>query len=342
MKLVASGRLAMWCLSAAVMASAAPAVAQSTPPQPVPAKGCLVDNAIPGDQRAAIDATGMSFVQAILEGRAEDAYDVFTTAMKSQLPADQFTQMVAGARKSYGAVQGLHVTHAYLVTDPAGGPDKTVTCGAVGLPEEYVTVAVEPVALQAHLLIEGDIAGNSFTFVLWLIHGQDWQVQNIYLGMTEMIGKSAADLWHMGREQAKRHHSFDAALLYGAADNLAERGPDLELALRPQLRVEMAELKPPRALQGKTTLTWHLGDKTYTILAVGPVGVRQQLYLMINWQTTDWKDDQEVEARSKRLMTDFARVFPEYAEVFAGVIMSAVEKESGRGYRSFYPAEKGP
>jgi hypothetical protein len=343
MRIFTCRRASMSCLAAGILASLVSAVsAQSTPPTPQPPKGCLVDNAIPGDQRAAIDATGLGFVHAILEGRADDAYGTFTTAMKSQLPAEQFTQMVAGARKSYEAVQGLHVAHAYLVTDPTGGPDKTVTCGAVGLPEEYVTVAVEPAALQAHLLIEGDIAGNSFTFVLWLIHGQDWQVQNLYLGMTQMIGKSAADLWQMGRQQNERHHSFDAALLYGAADNLAERGPDLELAIRPPLRAEMAKLKPPRALQGKTTLTWHLGDKTYTILAVGPVGVRQQLYLMINWQTTGWKDDQEVEARSKRLMTDFARVFPEYAEVFAGVIMSAVEKESGRGYRSFYPVAKTP
>jgi hypothetical protein len=334
---------AMSCLAAGILASIPRAVsAQSTPPLPQPAKTCLVDNAIPGDQRAAIEATGMGFVRAILDGRADDAYATFTTAMKSQLPAEQFAQMVAGARKSYQAVQGLHASHVYLVTDPAGGADKTVTCGAVGLPEEYVSVAVEPVALQAHLLIEGDIAGNNFTFVLWLIHDQDWQVQNIYLGMTAMIGKSAADLWRMGRQQNQRHHSFDAALLYGAADNLAERGPDLELAIRPQLRAEMAKLEPPRALQGKTTLTWHLGDRTYTILAVGPVGIRQKLYLMINWQTTSWKDDQEVEARSKRLMTDFARVFPEYADVFAGVIMSAVEKESGRGYRSYYPVEKGP
>jgi hypothetical protein len=343
MRIVTCRRAAMFCLAAGILASMVSAAsAQSTPPLPQPAKTCLVDNAIPGDQRAAIDTTGLSFVHAILEGRADDAYGVFTPAMKSQLPAEQFAQMVAGARKSYGTVQGLHVAHAYLVTDPAGGPDKSVTCGAVGLPEEYVNVAVAPVSLQAHLLIEGDIAGNSFTFVLWLIHDQDWQVQNIYLGMTGMIGKSAADLWRMGRQQNERHHSFDAALLYGAADNLAERGPDFELALRPQLRAEMAKLKPPRALQGKTTLTWHLGDKTYTILAVGPVGVRQKLYLMINWQTTNWQNDQEVEARSKRLMTDFARVFPEYAEVFAGVIMSAVEKESSRGYRSFYPVEKAP
>ena len=123
----------MSCLAAGILASVASAVsAQSTPPAPQPAKGCLVDNAIPGDQRAGIDATGLGFVHAILEGRADDAYGTFTTAMKSQLPAEQFAQMVAGARKSYGAVQGLHVAHAYLVTDPAGGPDKTVTCGAVG------------------------------------------------------------------------------------------------------------------------------------------------------------------------------------------------------------------
>src|SRR5258708_25249436 len=136
MRFVAFGTTAICCLAAALTA-AAPAVAGSTPAPLEPAKNCLVDNAIPGDQRAAIDATGLGFVQAILEGRAEDAYEAFTTAMKGQLPAEQFTQMAAGARKSYGAIQGLHVAHAYLVTDPAGGPDKTVTCGAVGLPEEY-------------------------------------------------------------------------------------------------------------------------------------------------------------------------------------------------------------
>jgi hypothetical protein len=158
--------------------------------------------------------------------------------------------------------------------------------------------------------------------------------------MTAMIGKTAADLWQMGRAQGALHHDFNAALLYGAADSLAERGPDFELAIRPQIRSEIAQLKPPHALQGKNSLTWHLGNQTYKILAVGPVGIKDKLYLMIDWQAASWQDDQEIESRNRRLMNDFARIFPEYAAVFAGVIMSAVEKDGGRGYRSFYPASR--
>ena len=111
-------------------------------------------------------------------------------------------------------------------------------------------VAVEPVPLQAHVLIEGGITGDSFTFVLWLVHGQGWQVQNLYLGTSPMIGKSSADLWQMAARRARRHHGFDAALLYAAADNLAERGRDFELGFRPQLRTRSPSWSRPAALQG--------------------------------------------------------------------------------------------
>ena len=94
MRIVAPGSKVACCL-AAVLMSATPAIAQSTPPAIEAAKNCLVDNTIPGDQRAALDATGLAFVQAVIEGRAEDAYEIFTSAMKHQLPADQFAQMVA-------------------------------------------------------------------------------------------------------------------------------------------------------------------------------------------------------------------------------------------------------
>lgn len=316
------------------------------------AQSCRIDDQIPDAERAAIEAEGLSFVNAVLAGKADQAYGDFTADTKAHLPADGFAQMMAGARRSFRGVQGLHMGHDYLVAGAdkgdadkgdadKGGADKGTaarfTCGDPRQPERSVSVAVKPVALQAHLLIEGDTTGDGFTFVVWLVHGRGWQVQNIYLGMSSMIGKSAADLWHMAQAQAKRGHNFNAALLYAVANNLAERGSDFELGFRPQMQGEIARLKPPPALQGTNSLTWHLGGKAYKILAVGPVGARQKLYLMVNWQAAAWKDDQEAEARNRRLMTDFARVFPEYAEVFAGVFLSEVERETGRGYRSFYP-----
>ena len=301
------------------------------------AESCRIDGQIPDTERAAIEAAGLSFVNAVLAGKADQAYADFTADTKTHLPADGFAQMMAGARRSFQGVQGLHMGHDYLVVDVDKGTAARVTCGDPKQPEQSVSLAVKPVPRQAHLLIEGNTTGDGFTFVLWLIDDHGWQVQNIYLGMSSMVGKSAWDLWHMAQAQAKRGHSFNAALLYAAANNTAERGSDFELGFRPEMQAEIAQLKPPAALQGTSSLTWHLGGKAYKILAVGPVGARRKLYLMVNWQTPAWKDDQEAEARNRRLMADFARVFPEYAEVFAGVFLSEVERETGRGYRSFYP-----
>jgi hypothetical protein len=318
---------------AALPSLSAAALAQSS-------AACRIDDQIPGSERAAIEATGLGFVNAVLAGKADAAYAGFTADTKAHMPAASFAQMVTGARQAFQGVRGLHVGHDYLVAGADKATDKKIICGDPRQPEQSVKLAVEPVPLQAHLLIEGGTTGDGFTFVLWLVHGQGWQVQNLYLGMSTMIGKSAADLWHMARGEAQRRHGFNAALLYAAANNLAERGGDFELGFRAQMLEEIAELKPPAALQGTSSLTWHLGGKAYKILAVGPVGAREKLYLMVNWQTTSWKDDQEAEARNRRLMTDFARVFPEYADVFAGVFLSEVARETGRGYRSFYPADQ--
>jgi hypothetical protein len=318
------------CLAALLSAPAA-AFAQS-------ATACSIDDHIPAERRAAIEAAGLSFVNAVLAGKPDQAYASLTADTKAHMPADSFAQMVAGARQSFQGVQGLHVGHAYLVTGADQGMTKRVTCGDTRRPEQFVTVEVQPVPLQAHLLIEGGTIGDSFTFVLWLVHAPEaWEVQNLYLGMSAMTSKSAADLWHLARAEADRHHGFNAALLYAAANNLAERGNDFELGFRPEMQAEIARLKPPAALQGTSALIWHLGGKAYRILAVGPVGAREKLYLMINWQATSWQSDQEAEARNRALVTDFARAFPEYADVFAGVILSEVERETGRGYRSFYP-----
>jgi hypothetical protein len=314
-------------------AMAGRAVAQPTLRPTDAAPGCLVDGQVPADLRAAVETEGLGFVRAILAGDTAAAYDSFTAETKTHLPLDRFTEMAAQAQQSFRGITGLHVAHVYMPSEVGPGAERRIACGSA---VDGVRVTARAGVRQAHLLIEGDTGGNGVGFVLWLLQGQTWQVQNLYLGMSEMAGRSAADIWHLARVQAKRQHAFNAALLYAAAGTLAERGPDLELGFAPALRQEIAQVKPPHALQGQSTLSWHLGDKVYAILAVGPVGIHSKLYLMINWQSANWADDAEAEARNRLLMTDFARVFPEYVDVFAGVIVSALAEDSDRGYRSFY------
>ena len=100
----------LFCLAALLPLSAA-GLAQS-------ATTCSIDDQIPAERRAAIEAAGLSFVNAVLAGRPDQAYASFTADTKAHMTADSFAQMVAGARQSFQGVQGLHVGHAYLVAVP--------------------------------------------------------------------------------------------------------------------------------------------------------------------------------------------------------------------------------
>src|SRR5690348_15701795 len=72
---------------AAMLALPAAALAQS----------CRIDSQIPDTERAAIEAAGLSFVNAVLAGKADQAYADFTADTQAHLPADGFAQMMAGA-----------------------------------------------------------------------------------------------------------------------------------------------------------------------------------------------------------------------------------------------------
>ena len=304
------------------------------------AADCLVDSQIPPAQRAAVENAGLSFVQAMLGADTGTAYAKFTPETRGSLAAADFAGLAEQARESLDAVRSLQVAHTYFVKGIGRGHDKKITCGSMGRPDDFIRVAVKPATAQAHLLIEGRSASNAWSFVLWLIEGQGWQVQNVFLGMTRMIDKSPADFLRLALDQVSRKHDFNAALLYATADNLADYGPDFELGVRAAIRREAARLKLPRALQGETAPSWRLGKKTYRILAVGPVGAGGKLYLMINWETSAWGSDKEVETRNQDFIAAFAQAYPEYADAFAGLIVSAVEKGGGRGYRSIHAAAK--
>jgi hypothetical protein len=335
-------RLGTWLLplllslAVATAAAAGPApVKPALRPTDAPA-ACLADGGIPKDQRAGAEAAALGFVQQILGGDPAEAYGRFTPETQAGLSATQFNQLAAAARESLDAVHSLKVSHTYVVTGVGGGHDKRIACGGLAHPESLVIVATKPLPLQAHVVIEGSSANDGWAFVLWLVHGQDWQVQNVYLGTIGMVGKSAADLWHLARDQAKRRHLFNASLLYAAADGLAERGPDFELGIRPVLRREMARLKRPPALQDAPPVTWKLGTKSYRILLVAPVGVSGKLNLMINWETPPWQGDAEAEARNQAFIAAFLHSYPEYADSFTGLIVSAVETGGDRGFRSVH------
>ena len=75
----------------------------------------------------------------------------------------------------------------------------------------------------------------------------------------------------------------------------------------------MSKLTFPTDIQGQPKFLWKTGETTYTKSRRG-------------------KSNEQVDGWNKQLLTYFKGHFPEYSDVFAGLVARATERGSGRGY----------
>jgi hypothetical protein len=232
-----------------------------------------------------------------------------------------------------GPFKNLRATHTYIATVTGGSEEQRVICGNISSPETWVAVNAKPGPAEAHVIVEGQTVNNTAVFVVWLIPEQgNWHVQYIDYAIAEMVGKSAADLLKMAEMENQKQHDFNAFILYTAALQLADRGPFFQLGIRPEIEKEIGEVKKPNNLQGQPPFVWDFGKSTFKVLNVGPIGVGGKVYLLIDHEVEPWAEDKEADRQNRDLITAFARTYPEYKDVFAGLVVRAHERGGSRGY----------
>ena len=70
----------------------------------------------------------------------------------------------------------------------------------------------------------------------------------------------------------------------------------------------------------------------YKVLSVGPIAIAGKIYVVIVHEVSPWQSDNQVDGWNKELLKYFKSRFPEYSDVFAGLVARAVEQGSNRGY----------
>jgi hypothetical protein len=202
-------------------------------------------------------------------------------------------------------------------------------------PKGWVAVTARPGVEQAHVVVEAQTLNNGWAFSIWLIReSEEWRVQYFQVGTISIAGKSAEDLWTLARSEKQRQHDFNAFVLYATALQLAWRGPNLQLGILQDLRGEMASLRVPNRLQGQPPFLWRFDEESFEVSNVGPIGIGGKVYLIITHHPEVWPDDKAVDQRNRELMAAFKQAYPEYADVFAGLIVEAREKAGMRSYRT--------
>jgi hypothetical protein len=275
----------------------------------------------------------LTFVQGAVGPDSSTAYASFTADAKGSVHLDQFVSAFQTRVKPMGPFKNLRATHTYIATVTGGSEEQRVICGNISSPETWVAVNAKPGPAEAHVIVEGQTVNNAVVFVVWLIPEQgSWRVQYIDYAIAEMVGKSAADLLKMAEMENQNQHDFNAFILYTAALQLADRGPFFQLGIRPKIEKEIGEVKKPNNLQGQPPFVWDFGKSTFKVLNVAPIGVGGKLYLLIDHEVEPWAEDKEADRQNRDLITAFARTYPEYKDVFAGLVVRAHERGGSRGY----------
>jgi hypothetical protein len=293
---------------------------------------CEADGEIAQDERGDLEQVGLRFVQAVVSNRPDDAYAMMTAHARETVTSDAikgFVEQVQSLKLS----NGLKVDHAYLVeVHNFIGKSLRTTCNLSSRKDDWIAVAT-PGPKQAYVLVHGDSTNNGWTFILWLVPDQGWQVEHAQFQMTAAAGKGAEDVWALAREQRDRNHPFNAVLLYALASELAQRGPNFQLGILPKIGSEMSKLPMPSELQGNAPFTWRFGSSEYKIRKVTVTGIGGKLYIDIMQEIPPWTDDTEADRENRKLINEFKQAVPEHKDVFE-LTVTAWESGRTRGYRT--------
>ena len=320
------------------------AAAQWLPNLGLFSRTCATDDEIPAEARSPIDQAALELAQAVVSSDPVEAYARLADELRGKQTPEAFATYVHNV-VSIARFTNLRVSHTYLITTTevtilGSGQSGTAFCsrlkgGNALTPAEQLAVAVKSVPEQAHVIVEADTFNNTFAFVIWLVPEHDqWRALALHVMATASVGKSAEDVWDLAREQQRRGHDLNSVILYAFALELANRGPAMQLGIQSQIQKDFAAARKPDRLKGEAPWVLQFGTRSFRILNFRVLGIAGKLYLTIRHEVPAWTDEQDPARQNRELIAEIPAAFPEYREVFAGLLIEAIEAHGTRLYRS--------
>jgi hypothetical protein len=293
---------------------------------------CAEDTQIDVAKLKAIDSVAMNFVGTMLGPDPSAAFDSFSKEGQANVTRAQLTGLAATTLKPF---EPGNVTpqHTYFIELRGDSPGRVVCAENLSKPEGWESLRVTSVPQQAYVMLSADTRNNKLAITVWLIPEQkDWKVQSFSINFSSLADMDSMQLWELARTQQSRGHSFNAALLYAAAVQTADRGPNFQMGIAQPISDDMSKIAMPPEIQGQPPFLWKSGETTYKVLTVGPIAVGGNIYVMLAHEVSPWQSDEQVDGWNKNLLEYFKQRFPEYSDVFAGLVARAFERGSNRGY----------
>ena len=186
---------------------------------------------------------------------------------------------------------------------------------------------------QAYVLATTDSKNERFSVTIWLIlEARAWKIQAFTINMSTLGRLDGARMLEVARTEEKSGHEFNAWIFYNAAAQLSDRGPNVQMGSAQAMSAERAKAKPPSEIAGSPPWYWKDGQSAFKVMNVGAFSIAGKVYLSIDHEVPAPTSDEDMEQSNKDLIAYFKRLRPEYAGIFAGLLVRAHQQGTGRGY----------
>jgi hypothetical protein len=166
--------------------------------------------------------------------------------------------------------------------------------------------------------------------------GKDWKVGGFYV--KEMKIAEHDGNWFAERARAfkAKGQNHDAWLYYLEARDLLVPVPFMYTQTTDKLADEAETVKPADFPTGGKTADLAAAGKTYRLTTLFPITVKQDLDLVVKYQSPDVSNTTQTFQDNTAVMKALIAKYPELRDAFDGVVARAVEP-SGRDYGSLLP-----
>jgi len=166
--------------------------------------------------------------------------------------------------------------------------------------------------------------------------GKDWKVGGFYVKENQIAGHDGN--WFVDRARAfkAKGQNHNAWLYYLEARDLLVPLPFMYTQITDKLGDEAETVKPTDLPIDGKTVDLTAGGKTYRLITMFPVAVKQDLDLVVKYQSPDISNTTQTFQDNIEVMKALLAKYPEFRDAFDGVVARAVEP-SGRDYGSLLP-----
>ncbi len=167
--------------------------------------------------------------------------------------------------------------------------------------------------------------------------GKDWKVGGFYVKETQIAGHDGNWFAERARAFKAKGQNRNAWLYYIEALDLVVPVPFMYTQLTDKLVDESETVKPSDLPVSGNTVELAAGGKTHRLTTLFPLAVKQDLELVVKYQSADVSNTTQTFQENAEVMKALVAKYPEFRDAFDGVVARAVEPTTGRDYGSLLP-----